>query len=362
MTGSDKNIHKILIVSPNWIGDAVMAQVLFKQLKVQHPNCQIDVLAPQHLHPLLERMPQINACLTLPYTHGKVNLRKTYKFARTLRAENHEPRFFFKATLKRLAQKTKKPPYAQAIILPNSFKSALIPYLAKIPIRTGFSGEMRYRLINDLRQLDPNCLPLMVERYLALAFPSNTPFPKKWDYPKLKINHAAQPALLRKFNLHLKNEAPVLALCPGAEYGPTKRWPEKYFAEIAKCKAREGWQIWLFGGVKDQSVTAEIQKLSGNVCVDLAGKTHLDEAIDLLELAKTVITNDSGLLHIAAAVGCNLIAIYGSTTTKFTPPLSNTAQSVSLNLSCAPCFQRSCPLKHQNCLINLTPKVILAKL
>jgi heptosyltransferase-2 len=160
----------------------------------------------------------------------------------------------------------------------------------------------------------------------------------------------------------LSVDRPILGLCPGAEFGPAKRWPVRYFAEVARVKQEEGWRIWIFGSNKDAEVAREINRLSGNSCVDLCGKTNLGEAIDLMSCAKSVVTNDSGLMHVAAAVGVHVIAIYGSSSDAFTPPLTDNRDLLNLNLSCSPCFKRECPLQHFNCMEQLTPQSVLTRL
>jgi len=320
---------KILIVGPAWIGDMVMAQTLFKLLKQRHPNVIIHVLASKWTSSLLERMPEVDRILISPFGHKELNLYKRYIFGKGLRTEN----------------------YHQAIILPNSFKSALIPFWARISCRTGWRGEMRYGLINDMRILDKSKLPLMIQRFAALGLNQNESLPEQLPWPALR----AQP-----FSKKVKQS--VLVLCPGAEYGPTKQWPANYFAEVARSKLTAGWQVWIFGSKKDQIIANKIQQLTDNVCIDFTGKTSLQQVIDLMPLANAVVSNDTGLMHIAAGLHRPLVVIYGSSSPQFTPPLTRNAQIVSLNLSCSPCFKKLCPLKHVNCLINLTPEVVLAAL
>ncbi len=167
-----------------------------------------------------------------------------------------------------------------------------------------------------------------------------------------------QQAVISKFNLRLSK--PILILCAGAEYGSAKRWSETHFAELALQQLSEGWQIWLIGSEKDKPITEMINKLCGWQCQDFAGKTNLTEAVDLLSLANTVVSNDSGLMHVAAALNKKVIALYGSSDPKFTPPLHAEAQIVSLNLACSPCFKRDCPLGHRQCLTDISPQQIAA--
>jgi heptosyltransferase II len=178
--------------------------------------------------------------------------------------------------------------------------------------------------------------------------------------PRLTVDVTAQQVSLHRLGLTL--ERPILALCPGAEYGPAKRWPAAYYAALAQVKRAEGWQVWLFGSEKDAPVTAEINRLTHDACVDLAGRTQLTEVVDLLALARCVVSNDSGLMHLGAAVDAPLIALYGSSDPGYTPPLSARARVLSLNLPCAPCFKRECPLQHLDCLNQLKPERVLAEM
>lgn len=315
----------------------VMAQTLFKILKLQDPDSQIGVLAPDWSRPILDRMPEIAHTHVMPIGHGKLELKKRRAIAQTIRIEG----------------------YTQAIVLPNSWKSALIPWWAKIPKRTGFIGEGRFGLLNDVRFLNKKRLPRMIDRFAALAYSNGNLLPSDLPVPQLEVEPGSVKLALEKFNLNTEVQKPILALCPGAEFGASKRWPESYYAKIAEKKLKEGWSVWLFGSKNDQPVAAAIQQQSGNGCVDLTGKTNLAEAIDLLSLSKLVVTNDSGLMHIAAALDRPLIAVYGSTDPGFTPPLGARSDIVRLSLPCSPCFKRECPLQHHHCMQNLTPEKVL---
>ena len=306
------------------------------RLKARDPLATLDVLAPSWALPVYRRMPEVARTISLPFGHGDLKLGERRRFAKSLA------------------------PYDRAIVLPNSFKSALIPWHAGIPVRTGYRGEMRYGLLNDLRVLDEERLPLIVERYAALAQPANEILARPVPEPRMKIDDAARRDTAAKYGVDLTR--PVAAFAPGAEYGPAKRWPPRHFADLAKTLAARGFQVWLMGSRKDAAITAEIQRLTGDLCVDFAGRTSLDEAIDLMSFAARVVTNDSGLMHIAAALDRPTAAIFGSSSPAFTPPLSAHARIISLKLECSPCFRRDCPLGHTNCLVTLEPARVLEAL
>lgn len=333
---------KYLIVGPSWVGDMVMAQTLFIALKRQNPDAVIDVLAPSWSRPIIERMPEVRHGIDMPVGHGSLNLGVRSKIAKNLKAEG----------------------YDQAILLPNSLKSALIPFLAGIPVRTGWRGEMRYGLLNDLRVLNKEKYPLMVERFVALAYPDQSALPSPLPRPDLKVDDTSIASALHRYRLN--KDLPVLALCPGAEFGPSKQWPAGYYGEVALAMVQKGWQVWLFGSDKDRAVTTEITgylpKNQQERCCNLAGETTLADAVDLLSQADAVVSNDSGLMHIAAALSRPLVAVYGSTTAAHTPPMNINSETLWLGLECSPCFERECPLEHLNCMRQLGPEMVLEAL
>ena len=331
--------RRILVIGPSWVGDMVMAQTLFAELKRQCPDHAIDVLAPAWSRPILQRMPEVREALSLPFEHGDLRLGERRQMGRSLAGH-----------------------YDQAIVLPNSLKSALVPFWGRIALRTGWRGELRYGLLNDVRVLDKQRYPLMVQRFVALALAPDAPPPEKDAIaaPQLRVDTSKADATLQA--LGLKKNLPVLALCPGAEFGPSKRWPEAHYAAVAADWISQGRQVWLFGSDKDRPVAEwirdqipENQRARAQV---LAGHTSLEEAVDLLSLADLVVSNDSGLMHIAAALRRPLVAIYGSTSPDFTPPLHDQVEIVRLGLDCSPCFQRECPLGHLNCLRQLAPSLV----
>ncbi len=306
----------------------VMAQSLFRVLKERQPDWAIDVLAPGWSLPLLERMPEVRSGIEMPVGHGRLGLGQRWRLGRGLRGR-----------------------YRQAILLPNSWKSALVPWVARIPLRTGWRGEMRYGLLNDLRTLDKRQLPMTVQRFVALALEPGEPLPVI-PPPRLSVNSDDVAAALRRHQLHKGEGDRLLALCPGAEYGPAKRWPEARFGELAQEYRKRGWQVWLFGSEKDRTVCDNVASRAEG-CINLAGRTSLAEAVDLLSLAEAVVSNDSGLMHVAAALGRPLVALYGSSDPGFTPPLGEPHEILHKGLECSPCFERVCPKGHLRCLTEI---------
>lgn len=331
------NVNKILVVGPAWVGDMVMAQSLFRLLKYRDPDVVIDVLAPAWTFSLLSCMPEVSSAIALPITHGELKLGARYRLAKQLRAHQ----------------------YTQAIVLQNSFKSALIPWLARIPIRTGWLGEYRFGLLNDIRHLDKKRYPLMIEQFMALGLPKGTPLPTPYLYPAFHVQKEHAIVIAEKLQLAL-SDRPVLAISAGAEFGPSKRWPLEYYAEIANHQLSQGFDVWLFGSPNDRPITDEIMVRTGHRCKNIAGRVALSESIALLSVASGLVTNDSGLMHVAAALNKPLIAIYGSTSPTFTPPLSEKATLLTLDLPCQPCFKRICPLVHHRCMRDLTPDRVLS--
>ena len=330
--------EQVLVIGPSWVGDMILAQSLFKLLKQERPGMQIDVAAPAWTLPLLERMPEVRKGIPLPFRHGKFDLIARIRIGRELRSKH----------------------YDQAILLTNSLKSAILPFFANIPQRTGFLGEFRYILLNDIRPLDKARLPKTVDRFAALGLGVNDTTPVLPE-PTLVASRENAYAALDKLDQAVP-QGPVLALCPGAEYGPAKRWPAEYFAEVATWALAENWEIWLFGSGKDVEVTQKINELTGHRCLDLGGRTSLAEAIDLMALSTAAITNDSGLMHVAAALDLPLIALFGSSDPHHTPPMSDQADILYLNLSCSPCFKRECPLGHFKCMRDMKPESIIEML
>jgi heptosyltransferase-2 len=329
---------RALIVGPAWVGDMVMAQSLFITLQQSQTGVQIDVVAPAWSAPLLKRMPQVSDVIPMPLSHGEFGFNLRRRLGISLRARQ----------------------YNQAIILPRSFKAALTPYFARIPRRTGFRGEMRFGLINDMRALDKSVLTQTVQRFVALGLERNAALPPDIPYPKLEVDEANRSRVAEHLSLDLTR--PAVGIMPGAEYGPAKQWPIEYYAELAKRLAQHGLQVWQLGSEKERPLGDEIARLSQGATINLCGKTRLEDVIDLVSLTQYVITNDSGLMHVAAAVDIPVVAIYGSSTPHYTPPLTDKAVIHYLNLECSPCFERTCPLGHMRCLKDIGVDQVVGKL
>jgi heptosyltransferase-2 len=329
----------ILVIGPSWVGDMVLAQSLFKLLKQRQPELAIDVAAPAWTLPLLERMQEVRHGIALPFRHGQLDLMQRVRIGREMRQSG----------------------YSQAILLTNSFKSAILPLFARIPRRTGFLGELRYGLLNDIRPLDEQRLPRTVQRFATLGLARNEEVPTRLPQPRLSASATQAVKALAKLK-HALPDKPVLGLCPGAEYGSAKRWPEEHYAEVAKWALGSGYEVWLFGSGKDAVITQAINRHTNNRCLDLGGKTSLGEVIDLMSLTAAVVSNDSGLMHLAAALDKQLVAIYGSSDPNHTPPMSDNAAILYLGLECSPCFKRECPLGHLRCLRDISPENVFEHL
>ncbi len=321
---------KLLVVGPAWVGDMVMAQSLYRDLAARRADIEIHVLAPGWSLPLVGRMPEVTRAIEIDVAHGELGFAKRRALGLCLRAER----------------------YDQAIVLPRSLKAALVPYFARISVRTGFRGEWRYGLINDMRQLDKDRLDGTVLRYVALGSAETGERPRVRP-PKLAVDSANRRTLLDR--LGLGSSRPVVALLPGAEYGPAKCWPIENYGALAERLAQAGAAVWVLGSAAEKPLGEEIRELAPAPNVhNLCGATTLVDAVDLLGGAVAAVTNDSGLMHVAAAVGAHVVAIYGSTSPQFTPPLTDAKTVLYRNLTCSPCFERHCPLKHLNCLREIT--------
>lgn len=318
---------KILVVGPSWVGDMVMAQTLFKHLKNRYgSDLVIDVLSPRWSLGIIARMDEVRRGIALDVKHGEFGFGIRKQLGSDLIAER----------------------YDRSIVMPITWKSALVPFFAKVPIRSGFLGEMRFGLINDIKKLNKKTMPLMVERYVALDCAG-----AQIINPTLRVDQKNLQRLIIELNLDLSR--PIVAFFAGSEYGPAKRW--KGFKELGKMLVESGNSVWVIGSNKEFELGEEI--VDGNEhMVNLCGKTSLEDAVDLIALCEKAVCNDSGLMHIAAAVGVYIVAVYGSSTPKYTPPLTEKKSIVTLGLECAPCFKKSCPKGHTNCLEKIDAKMV----
>lgn len=305
---------RVLVISPAWVGDMVMAQVLFKRLKLQGV-AHLAVLAPKWTLAVAKRMREVDELILGDFAHGQSALSARCQLGKSLKGR-----------------------FDTAIVLPRSLKSALIPFFARIPRRIGYVGEMRYGLLTEPRRLDKERLPKTIDRFAYLGGEQLSELPPLAN-PTLQQDVINQLRLQQQFQLR----QPLLALCPGAEYGPSKQWDLQGVAEVANKATMAGFNVVALGSPKDAEAIANIQQVAPQV-QGLAGKTAIVDAIDILAMARAVLTNDSGLMHVAAAVGVPVFAVYGSTTPKMTPPLTEKGVLFAdENLACRPCFQRNCP-------------------
>ena len=338
---------KILVIGPSWVGDMMMSQSLYRTLKAEDPDAVIDVMAPAWCRPLLSRMPEVNEALAMPLGHGALGLGERRRLGKALRNKG----------------------YDRAYVLPNSFKSALVPFFATIKTRTGWRGEMRYGLLNDIRVLDKSAFPLMVQRYVALAFDktrihSAADLPQPLLWPSLSVNETEKQATAARFGLSAAR--PVIGFCPGAEFGPAKRWPHYHYATLAQKLIDDGYQVALFGSAKDketgEQIMQSLQHDSRQHCHNLAGETQLEQAVILLAHCRAVISNDSGLMHIAAALDRPLIALYGPSSPDFTPPLSDKARVIRLITGYHKVRKGDAAEGYHQSLIDIQPERVIAEL
>ncbi len=328
--------ERILIVAPSWVGDAILSEPLVALLREPYGDPMVDVLVHAWCAPVYARMRGIRRIIDNPVGHGRLDFGARRRLAQTLRGEG----------------------YTHAFVLPNSWKSALVPWLARIPKRVGYRGEARYGLLTDARPLDRRALPRLVDRFAALAVPRGALVPMP-PSPILVPDTANRGAAMRA--LHLKTDRPVVVLCPGAEYGVAKRWPPNQFAELAAMFLDDGLQVWIVGSPNDRiAADAVLNSMGENMhrVRDLTARTDLGTAIDVLSAASLVVSNDSGLMHAAAAVGVPLVALFGSSSPAFTPPLSAVAHIAKIDIPCSPCFKRECPLGHFKCMRELKPPIV----
>ena len=303
-----------------------MAQPLLTRLREKNPSMEIDVLAPAWVAPVVRRMAEAGDVISVPFRHKALQLGERWKLARALKRRG----------------------YGEAIVLPNSWKSALPVFFAGIPVRTGYVGEARYGLLNRLHQNDAAPMPL---HYARLAEPPGARVREPLPEPRLRVEPREIEAVRRRFNV----EGRYGVFCPGAEYGPAKRWP--YFPELSRALAtRPQGETVILGSGNDREAA---QGIAGR---NLVGETTLDEAIALIAGADYVVTNDSGLMHVAAALGRPQVALFGSSSPVHTPPLSAAARVLWLKVECSPCFERECPLGHFRCMREMTVETVFQEI
>ena len=259
----------MLVVGPSWVGDMVMAQSLFRLLVGRRPDRPVDVLAPGWSLPILARMPEVREAIEMPAGHGELRFGDRRRLGRTLRARG----------------------YAQAIVLPRSLKAALVPWFARIPRRTGFRGEQRYGLINDMRPFDAAVLDQTVKRFVALGLEPDESLPDELPRPRLRVDAARRTDALER--LGLDPTAEPVAFMPGAEYGPAKCWPLEYYGELAARLRERGHAVWVFGSPKDAGAARAIAQVAP--VEDLCGRTTLEEAIDLLTPAAVMGSDEDAM-------------------------------------------------------------------
>lgn len=329
-----------LIIAPNWIGDAVMAQPLLALMRQRDPAQKIDAACPPHIAPVFRAMREVDTVIEAPNAHGRLDLLARWRLARDLRSRR----------------------YDRVLVLPNSTKSALVPWLAGIGERIGYLGESRHIVLNRIHRADSDGPRPMVEHYAQLAFDPGQPLPGRVPDPRLQRRPEQEQAARAKYRL--SDNSPLLVLCPGAEYGPAKRWPARHFAALSILLAAEWPQatLLLLGTPKERAMATEILALSGQPLHNLCGETSLEEAMALLSQAAGVVSNDSGLMHLTAAFGRPQVAVFGSSDPRHTPPRSPNARIEWLHIECSPCFARECPLGHLNCLNQLEPDRVMCAL
>ncbi|QCT19261.1 ADP-heptose--LPS heptosyltransferase RfaF [Jejubacter calystegiae] len=338
---------KILVIGPSWVGDMMMSQSLYRTLRARYPQAVIDVMAPAWCRPLLSRMPEVHEAIPMPLGHGALAIGERRRLGISLRERR----------------------YDRAFVLPNSLKSALVPWFANIPQRTGWRGEMRYGLLNDVRTLDKQAWPLMVERYVALAFDkgvmqSARDLPQPLLWPQLQVSEAEKRQTRATFSL--SDARPLIGFCPGAEFGPAKRWPHYHYASLAESLIGEGFQVALFGSAKDREagdqICSALPREQQSWCHNLAGDTELEQAVILIASCQAVVTNDSGLMHVAAALDRPLVALYGPSSPDFTPPLSHKARVIRLISGYHRVRKGDAEEGYHQSLIDIQPEKVLAEL
>ena len=317
-------IKKILIIPQNWLGDIVMSQTLLKKVKSENPNATIDILVNSTFKSLVERMPEINEAIILDCEHKEFGFFKRLSLAKKIKGN-----------------------YDQSIVLSRSIKSALIPYLARIPIRTGELGESRYVLINDLRKFTKEDRRKTAFRYVSMFTKKEEVLDEKY-YPSLKSDPEKIKILSGKYKID--SEKKIIIFAPGAAFGPSKMWPVEKFKELGE-KLNKDFFILVLGSKSEKNIGDQI--VTNKNIINLCGETSITDAVDLMHISEFCVSNDSGLMHLAAATNTKSISIYGATSPELTPPLTSNKQIHYKGLPCSPCFEKICKYGHYNCLVEI---------
>lgn len=323
-----------LVIAPQWIGDAVMSEPLLRRLAGRGE--QVTVAALPWVAPVYRAMPAVHEVIELPFAHGRLDWAERRRLAGTLRGR-----------------------FDSAYVLPNSIKAALVPFLARIPRRVGYHGEGRFLLLNR-RLPNPPGRPPMVAFYSALA--GNGTASASDERPRLQFDQTTLEAVTAGAGV---SRGGYWVFAPGAEYGPAKCWPATHYAELARAlHAEHGQPVLLLGSLKERALCESIAAMAEGTCRVLAGATSLHDAMVLIAASRGMVSNDSGLMHVAAAFGLPQVAVFGSTSPEHTPPLNPNARVLwlkdELGLPCMPCFERTCRYGHTGCLVGVAPKRVEA--
>jgi heptosyltransferase-2 len=326
----------ILVVPYMWIGDFVRCHSVIKLLKARFPGRPVDVLTTTLCAPLLDYMPGVRKGIVVDLPRKRLALAEQQRLAARLRAEH----------------------YGTVLVMPRTWKSALAPMLAGIAERTGFAGEFRFGLLNDIRYGEKK-LPRMIDRCAALALPKGADLPAEWPKPQIEVP-AEQAAAWRAERNLIDDGRPVVAFAPGA-VGPSKRWPVAYFAELARKLTGEGLSVWVLGSPAEAPLAAEIVAGAGPGARDLTSP-DLRNAILALKIASACVSNDSGLVHVAAAIGTPTVGIFGPTSPWHWAPLNPLAAVIetTTDVPCRPCHKPTCRLVHHRCMIDIPADQVLS--
>jgi heptosyltransferase-2 len=332
--GANPDLSPILVIPYMWIGDFVRCHSVVGLLRKRFPDRPVDMLATTLCAPLADYMPGLRKAVLVDLPRGSIAL----------------------AQQKLLAERLKPEGYGTALIMPRTWKSALAPFLAGIPERTGFFGEGRLMLLNDLR-FGERKLPRMIDRCASLALPRGAELPNKWPAPQLKVA-PAEIAAWRTSRGLAEDGHPVVAIAPGA-VGSSKRWPSTAYAAVVRQLLADGFAVWVLGGPDEKALAAEI--VGDTPARNLTGH-DLRDAILALASAAVTIANDSGLLHVAAALGTPAIGIFGPTSPWHWAPLNPLAATIETTskLSCRPCHKPSCRFGHHRCMREIAPEEVIA--